>query len=86
MGQGNIGETLVAGRLGCRCQREFFWYGTLRGIDTDGLQFTLSRVTIYRVVCEHLENTDRLTGAVECFHQMTTELGRNMNLRGEQWK
>ena len=64
----------------------FFPSGTLCGIDTDGLQFTLLRVTIYRVVCEHLEKMDRVTDAVECYHHMTTELGGKMNLRGEHWK
>ena len=67
--------------------RIFFWSGIPRGIDIlTGLQFTLPRVTIYRVVCERLEKMDRVTDAIECFHHMTTELGGNMNLRGEQWK
>ena len=38
---------------------------------------------IYRVVCERLETLDRVTDALECFHQMTSALGRNMNLHGE---
>ena len=34
-------------------------------------------------MCEHLEMMDRPTDAGECFHQMTTELGGEMNLHGE---
>ncbi|KAF8435496.1 hypothetical protein L210DRAFT_2531246 [Boletus edulis BED1] len=37
--------------------------------------FTLSRVEIYRVVCERLETIDRMVDAVACFHEMTSELG-----------
>ncbi|KAF8433860.1 hypothetical protein L210DRAFT_3506823 [Boletus edulis BED1] len=44
------------------------------GIETVGLQFTLSRVEIYRVVCERLETTDRIADAIECFHELTCEL------------
>ncbi|KAF8120149.1 hypothetical protein EV363DRAFT_1374870 [Boletus edulis] len=36
--------------------------------------FTLSRVEIYRVVCERLETTDRIADAIECFHELTCEL------------
>ncbi|KAG6372488.1 hypothetical protein JVT61DRAFT_7591 [Boletus reticuloceps] len=32
--------------------------------------FTLSRVEIYRVVCERLETIDRTADAVECFHEI----------------
>ena len=38
---------------------------------------------IYRVVCERLETMDHVTDAVECFNQMTSELGGEMNLHGE---
>ena len=41
---------------------------------------------IYRVICERLETMDRITDAVRCFHQMTTELGGQLNLRGEHSK
>ncbi|KAF8130740.1 hypothetical protein EV363DRAFT_1138394, partial [Boletus edulis] len=34
--------------------------------------FTVSRVEI---VCEHLETIDRIVDAVECVHEMTSELG-----------
>ena len=39
---------------------------------------------IYRVLCERLETMDRVTDAVECFHQMTSALGGEINLDGEQ--
>ena len=38
---------------------------------------------VYQVVCERLEMIDRVMDAVESFHQMTSELGREMNLHGE---
>ena len=40
---------------------------------------------IYRVICERLETMDCVTDAVECFDQMTTELGVSMNLRAWKW-
>jgi hypothetical protein len=53
----------------------FVWSST-RGIDTLMVfQFTLPRVTIYRVICERLEATDRVTDAIECFLEMMSELG-----------
>ena len=48
---------------------------TPRGIDTDGLQFTLPTVTVYRVICERLEAVDRVTDAIECLHDMMNGLG-----------
>ncbi|KAF8130750.1 hypothetical protein EV363DRAFT_1166494, partial [Boletus edulis] len=42
------------------------------GIEIVGLQFAVSRVEI---VCEHLETIDRIVDAVECVHEMTSELG-----------
>ena len=56
----------------------FFYFGTPRRIDTDGLQFTLPRVTIRRVMCEHLEATDREMDAIECFHEMMNKSGRGV--------
>ena len=54
---------------------------TLRRIDTlFALQFTLPRVAIYQAIVERLEATDRIADAVECFHQMTSELGENTEL------
>ncbi|KAF8548319.1 hypothetical protein OG21DRAFT_1489483 [Imleria badia] len=47
----------------------------------------IPRATIYRAICERLETIHRITDAVECFRQMTSELGREVNLDGEhqQW-
>ena len=41
-------------------------------------QFMFPRVTIYRVVCEHLESMDRMTDAVECFYEMTNDLWKEV--------
>jgi hypothetical protein len=61
----------------------FVWCSTLRGIDTPMvLQFTLPRVTIYRVICERLEAIDRVTDAIECFLAMTSELGGEVYMSG----
>ena len=43
-------------------------------------QFTLPKVAIYQAIVERLEATDRIADAVECFHQMTSELGENIDL------
>ena len=55
--------------------------GAPRRIDT-GLQFTLPRVTIYRAICERLEAIDRITDAIECFHEMMSELGGEVYMSG----
>ena len=39
---------------------------------------------IYRAVCERLGMMDRITDAFECFHQMATELGGEMDLYDER--
>ena len=44
------------------------------------LQFILPKVAIYQAIVERLEATDRIADAVECFHQMTSELGENIEL------
>lgn len=41
---------------------------------------------MYRVVCECFETMDCVMDAVECFHQMTAELGEETNLYSEQFK
>ena len=43
------------------------------------LQFTLPKVAIYQVIVERLEATGRIADAVECFHQMTSELGKEID-------
>ena len=56
-------------------------YRTLCSIDAPFcFQFTLPKVAIYQAIVEHLEATDRIADPVQCFHQMTSELGENMNL------
>ena len=56
-------------------------YCTLCRIDAPFcLQFTLPKVAIYQVILERLEATGRIADAVECFHQMTSELGENIGL------
>ena len=51
-------------------------YRTLRRIDAlFCLQFTLPKMAIYQAIIERLEATDQIVDAVECFHQMTSELG-----------
>jgi hypothetical protein len=57
----------------------FVWSSTHREIDTPMvLQFTLPRVTIYRVICERLEAIDRVTDVIECFLEMISELGEEV--------
>ena len=48
------------------------------------MEFISSRFIIYRTICEHLDTLDEITDATECFHQMTTELGEEINLHIEQ--
>ena len=56
-------------------------YRTLCNIDAPFcLQFTLPKVAIYQAIVERLEATDRIAVAVQCFHQMTSELGENIDL------
>ena len=79
----NIGEWRVEECLGRRRQRKYLlllWYSG--EIDTDGLQFTLPRVTIYRAVCERLEAIERVTDAIECFDEMMSGLGGEVYLSG----
>ena len=56
-------------------------YYTLRRINAPFcMQFTLPKVAIYQAIVEHLEATDRIADAAECFHQMTSELGEKIDL------
>ncbi|KAG6372499.1 hypothetical protein JVT61DRAFT_7605 [Boletus reticuloceps] len=56
----------------------------LFGIENVGLQFTLSGVEVYRALCERLETINRIADAVECFQEMTNELGEETTgLHGE---
>ena len=57
-------------------------YCTFRRIDAPfALQFTLPRATVYQAIVECLEVTDRIADAVECFHQMTSELGEKIDFK-----
>ena len=56
--------------------------GTPREIDTRGVEFTLPRVTIYRIICERLEAIDHIMDAIECFHEMMRELGGEVYMSG----
>jgi hypothetical protein len=58
-----------------------FYSGAPHRIDT-GLQFTLPRVTIYRAICERLQAIDRVTDAIECFHEMMSELEGEVYMSG----
>ena len=87
MGKSKVGEWRMEGCLGCRCQREYLlllWHP--RGIDTHDLQFTLPRVTIYRVVCERLAAIGRIRDAIECFHEMMSKLGGEVHMSGRMTK
>ena len=56
-------------------------YNTLCRIDAPFcLQLALPKVAIYQAVVERLEATDRTADAVECFHQMTSQLGERIDL------
>ncbi|KAF8451935.1 hypothetical protein L210DRAFT_949926 [Boletus edulis BED1] len=50
-----------------------------RGPDTLSLQFVVPRFTTYVTLCERLETIERITDAVECFYDMTSELGGDVN-------
>ena len=63
-------EYLLALSYPSQDRRSFFFF----------LQFTLPKVAIYQVIVERLEATDRVADAVECFHQMTSELGEKIDL------
>ena len=60
----------------------FCFSSTPREIDTDGLQFTLPRATIYRAICERLETINRVTDTIECFYKMMGELGGEVYTSG----
>ena len=48
------------------------------------MEFTSSRFTIYRTICELLDTLDKITDATECFHEMTSELEEEIHLHIEQ--
>jgi hypothetical protein len=63
-----------------------FCSGAPRWLDTVRLEFTAPRFTIYCALCDHLEMTNYITDAIECFHQMNSELVGETNTRGERAK
>ena len=40
-------------------------------------QFTLPRVMVYHIMCEHLEMKGRVANMVICFHEMMNDLGES---------
>ena len=76
MGKSEVNERRMERRLGRLCQRMYFLFpGILHGIDAVVSQFGFTKVALYRSICEHLEANNCLTDCVECFYQMTSELG-----------
>ena len=61
--------------------RIYLYSGNPRGTDPDDLQFTL-----YRVICERLEAINRLTDAIESFHEMISKLGEEVYMSGSMTK
>ena len=56
-------------------------YCTLHRIDPPFcLQFTFPKVAVYQAIVECLEATGHIADAIECFHQMTSELGERIDL------
>ena len=41
---------------------------------------------IYLALCDHLEMTNRITDAIECFHRMNSELAGETSTHDEQAK
>ncbi|KAF8548528.1 hypothetical protein OG21DRAFT_750496 [Imleria badia] len=56
------------------------WRDTLAA--TNG--FMASRFTIYQTICTQLEAVNKITDATDCIHEMTSELGGEINLPDEQ--
>ncbi|KAG9310464.1 hypothetical protein JVU11DRAFT_9607 [Chiua virens] len=46
------------------------WKNTLAATSN----FKVPRLTVYKILCEHLEASDRITDATECLHEMISEL------------
>ena len=63
----------------------FFYSGIPRGIDTRGVEFVVSRFSIYRVICERLETIHHMTHASRCFRQMVDELSQEIQGEGAKW-
>ena len=53
---------------------------------SDGPEFTAPRFTIYCALGDHLKMTNRIMDALECFHQMNSELAGETSTHGEKAK
>ena len=51
---------------------------------TRRLKFNVPRPTIYRALCEGLERVEGISDAIECFHQMASELTEETIMKDEQ--
>jgi hypothetical protein len=49
-------------------------------------KFTALRFAIYCALCDHLEMNNRIADAIDCFHQMSSELAEKTITHGEQAK
>ncbi|KAF8555612.1 hypothetical protein OG21DRAFT_1483751 [Imleria badia] len=58
---------------------------TACSFDTLGLKFIVPRFAIYQAICEHLEAIGRITDAIECFHEMASELAQQTDSRQAEW-
>ena len=48
-------------------------------------KFKVPRFIIYRALCEHLESVNCVADAIECFHQMASELGQELEAEQARW-
>ena len=48
------------------------------------LKFKVPRLVTYRIICESLESVGGIMDAIECFHQMTSELMEGSIAQGDQ--
>lgn len=44
----------------------------------------MPRFTVYRAICEQLETIDHVRDATDCFYQMMSKLGGEINLHAGQ--
>lgn len=45
----------------------------------------IPRFTTYQAICEHLEVSERITDATECFREMESELGEQTDSKRTTW-
>lgn len=51
---------------------------------TRRLKLKVQRLKIYRVLCEGLERVEGIPDAIECFHQMASELGEETIIKSDE--